>query len=87
VQVRITRPRFGDVDGVSLNAYEVGRVYEVAEWLGAYLIATASAEAVSDDEIVDPLSEQRMSSFGERFRAVAADLGRARGKDPASDPQ
>ncbi len=85
MQVRITRPRLGDVNGVSLSDYEVGRVYEVSEWLGAYLVATASAEAVSDDEVVDPLSEQRMSSFGERLRAVAADLGRPRPKHPASD--
>jgi hypothetical protein len=85
MQVRITRPRLGEVDGVSLKDYEVGRVYEVSEWLGAYLVATSSAEAVSDHMVADPLSAQRMSAFGERFRAVAADLARARPKPPVSD--
>jgi hypothetical protein len=85
MQVRITRPRFGEVDGVSLKDYEVGRVYEVSEWLGAYLVATSSAEAVSGNVVVDPLSEPRMSAFGERLRAVAADLGRPRPKPPVSD--
>jgi hypothetical protein len=85
MQVRITRPRSGEVNGVDLSSYDVGRVYEVAEWLGAYLIATHSAEAVGDDEVVDPLSRQRMSSFGARLRAVAADLGRSGCKRPGAD--
>jgi hypothetical protein len=40
----------GAVDGISLDQFEVGRVYEVCTELGCYLLAMGSA-VPADDEV------------------------------------
>jgi hypothetical protein len=48
VQLRIIRPPRGSVDGIDLNHFEVGSVYEVGTSLGSYLLAIEAAEPAAD---------------------------------------
>jgi hypothetical protein len=78
MRVRITRARQGEVDGVPLDVFEVGWIYDVPTSIATYLITTESAEPIDSDEsaVVTPLSELRISSLAEQMRSVAADKAR-----------
>ena len=39
VRLRIIRPISGSIDGIDLNHFEVGSVYDVGTRLGSYLLA------------------------------------------------
>jgi hypothetical protein len=57
VRLRITRTLGGSIDGIHLDRFQRGRVYEVRTLLGCYLLAEGAAEPVSDDtpgEILPP---------------------------------
>ncbi len=49
----------GDVDGIRLDVFEVGRQYDVGTMVAALFLAEAWAEPVADDEppLVIPFSE------------------------------
>jgi hypothetical protein len=50
MRVRIIRRQRGDVDGINLEAFQVGLVYDVAPSLATYLLTVGSAELVGLDE-------------------------------------
>ena len=57
VRQRITRALGGRIDGIHLDRFWPGRVYEVRTLLACYLLAEGAAEPVSDDipaEILPP---------------------------------
>ena len=57
VRLRITRALGGSIDGIHLDRFRRGRVYEVRTLLACYLLAEGAAEPVSDDtpaEILPP---------------------------------
>ena len=79
MRVRITRARRGEVDGVRLEAFQVGEVYDLPATLATYLIITASA-------LPADVTGARFFPFETRIdmsptmRSVAADRGRPRRK-------
>ena len=57
VRLRITRALGGSIDGIHLDRFRRGRVYEVRTLLACYLLAEGAAEPVNDDtpaEILPP---------------------------------
>ena len=63
MRVRILRSRRGEVDGIPLDRFAIGRVYNVPAWLATYLIVEHLAEAESDSEsaLVVPLKDVESS--------------------------
>jgi hypothetical protein len=64
--LKVTTPMRGNVDGISLDQFEVGRVYEVCTELACYLLAMGSA-VPADGEVPESArlpAEKRM--FGPR---------------------
>ena len=57
VRLRITRALGGSIDGIHLDRFRRGRVYEVRTLLACYLLSERVAEPVSDDtpaEVLPP---------------------------------
>lgn len=81
MRVRITRARQGEIDGVRLDAFQIGEVYDLPSSLATYLVITASA-------IPEDVIGSRFFPFETRIdmsptmRRVAADRGRPRRKNP-----
>ena len=51
MRIRIRQKRRGEIDGVSLDKFQVGLTYEVQPSLATYLITTGCAEFdVKDDQ-------------------------------------
>jgi hypothetical protein len=78
VRIKITRARKGEIDGVNLCEFIAGITYDVHPSLATYLIATASAEPVTSDELafVTPTGEaQLLSTIAGRVRAVVDRVG------------
>jgi hypothetical protein len=63
VRLRITRQPSGSVDGIRLDDFIVGFVYDLGTTLGSYLLAQGWAEPADDDAVglVPPLGETRFS--------------------------
>jgi hypothetical protein len=80
MRVLITRSAHGEVDGILLNAFQAGLMYDVTPSLGSYLITTDCAEPVGTDDpaLVVPLCEAHAAMSAERVRAVAAEMARSR---------
>ena len=77
MRVRITRPLSGSIDGVQLDRFIAGFVYDVGTSIGSYLLSEGWAEPVLDEApaLVIPLHApmfhpQKVVSFP---TAVAAD--------------
>ena len=51
----VQKPSVHDVDGITLDGFEVGRAYEVGNSLGALFLAEGWAEPVPLDEPLPPL--------------------------------
>jgi hypothetical protein len=49
VRLRITRPVSGSIDGIRLDHFERGEIYEVGTKVGSYLLAIGAAEPVSEE--------------------------------------
>jgi len=49
MRVKIVTAMHGKIDGIDLERFEVGRVYEVGTSLGNYLMAPGSAMPVLDE--------------------------------------
>ena len=77
MRVRITRARQGEIDGVRLDTFEVGEIYDLPAELGTYLIITASAVPV-DVAGTRFLPFETRIAVPSRERAAAADRGRPR---------
>ena len=82
MRVQMTRVREGEVDGIDLKTFQKGMTYDVSPSLGTYLITTASAELMADDEPTTErsISEVRFTAAVQTFHEVAAEMGRARRK-------
>ena len=82
MRVRITRPQRGDVDGINLQAFQVGLIYDVAPSLGTYLLTVGSAELVGLDEpaSVIPLPATGTAVPSSKDRPAADDAGRRRNR-------
>jgi hypothetical protein len=82
VRIRITRHCRDEIDGVSLDHFEVGLTYNVDPSLASYLVAIgcaepldfASAERSSEDE-------QALRVNVRRWKQVAADLSGRKKRD------
>jgi hypothetical protein len=63
VRLRITRQPVGSIDGLRLDDFIVGFVYDLGTTLGSYLLAQGLAEPAADDApaLVPPLGETRFS--------------------------
>ena len=48
MRIRITRRPEGRIDGVSLDAFEPGDIYDVSVSLATYLMVSGFAQAVAD---------------------------------------
>lgn len=48
MRVRITEPLHGSIDGIRIDRFQVGAVYEVGVSLACYLMAMRAAEPVTD---------------------------------------
>ena len=63
MRLRITRQPVGSVDGIRLDDFIVGFVYDIGTTLGSYLLAQGLAEPADVDApgLVPPLSEIRFT--------------------------
>jgi hypothetical protein len=61
VRVRITHRLHGSIDGMQLERFQPGRVYDVGSMLGAVMLAERWAEPVDDGDIatVSPVTTVR----------------------------
>ena len=80
MRVRMTRPRGGEVDGIDLKKFQKGVTYDVSPSLGTYLVTTATAELVEENEPAaeESLSEVRFAAAVETFHEVANEMRRSR---------
>ena len=75
VRLRITRTLVGSIDGIHLDRFHRGHVYEVGSLLASYLLAEGAAEPVSDDIAPEHLSpEQQLFAPIEHVRFRVAVL-------------
>ena len=68
VRLRITHAMRGDIDGIPLDSYEVGAVYEVSTELGSYLLAARTAEPADGETPLRETLAARHRLFGDRLR-------------------
>ncbi len=75
MRIRIIRARPGEVDGIALDTFQPGFVYDVSSSLATYLIMGGTAEPVMDEDpaLAVPLHEFRTNVNIEPDRAIAAD--------------
>lgn len=58
VRLKITRQISGSIDGIQLQRFTPGQIYDVSASFGSYLLTERAAELVSDD-IPDGLGQAR----------------------------
>lgn len=85
MRVRITRARHGEIDGVVLDAFQVGGIYELPSGLATYLVITKSAELVADEGHPSLLPFETRFEVMPAVPAIAADRGRRRKHKPPED--
>ena len=72
MRLRITRQLDGSIDGIRLDAFIPGQVYEVGTSIGSYLLSMEAAEPARDDEASSFLTfEQQLSRIGHGSRMPA----------------
>jgi hypothetical protein len=49
VRLRITRALTGSIDGIQLDHFIVGELYEIGTSVGSYLLAIGAAEPTSEE--------------------------------------
>ena len=49
MRLRITRAINGSIDGIQLDHFEAGQLYEVGTAIGSYLLAVGAAEPVVEE--------------------------------------
>lgn len=59
VRLRITQTLEGSIDGIHLDRFRQGHVYEVRTLLACYLLAVGAAEPVSDDTPAEVLPPEK----------------------------
>ena len=91
MRLRITEPLSGSIDGIQLDRFAVGQVYEVGNTLGSYLLAIGAAEPVADDTpaVVLPPDQVMFGSvvsgrsYQVPLRDKAADLAKKAKPEPS----
>jgi hypothetical protein len=83
VRLRITRALHGSIDGIQLDHFEPGQVYEVGTSLGSYLLSMGAAEPVTDQvgTVVIPFQKETLEDLQRSARDArdrAADRARRR---------
>ena len=79
VRVLVVRACLDEIDGVALEQFDVGLVYDVSASLGSYLVASGCAELVLDDEVRQEQQESEQLRVNvRRWREIAADFSRPR---------
>ena len=75
MRVRITTSLHGSIDGIQLDRFVAGSVYDVSVSLACYLFATRAAEPVIDDSppVVLPPTKQLFGSTLKGNLSKAAD--------------
>jgi hypothetical protein len=75
VRLRITRQPSGSIDGIHLDDFIVGFVYDVGTTLGCYLLSDGAAEPVADDTpaLVVPFQRVRFDVRTPRSKVVRPD--------------
>ena len=84
MRVRITECGYGEINGVSLDTFEIGRVYDLPLGLGSYLVMLGCAEVVGDaaDSAPAEPGETRVAVVPDTPLAVAADAPRPAPAEP-----
>ena len=73
MRLRITRQLDGSIDGIRLDAFVPGQVYDVGTSIGSYLLSVEAAEPARDDEPSSFLTfEQQFSRIGHGPRVLAS---------------
>ena len=84
MKLRIVRPVSGSIDGIDLNRFDVGSVYEIGTSLGCYLLAMGAAEPVAPPHAApsapDAVLDTSDHSEPSRQRSEAMDRPRKRRK-------
>ena len=71
--MKIVTAMHGKLDGIDLERFDVGRVYDVGTSLGNYLMASGYAMPVADEkpQLITPLHDVKTSSeLSERSKAA-----------------
>ena len=68
MRVRITRHPIGSVDGVNVECYQVGCVYDIAPVLADYLILNGFAEVEMRSRDEPPPVERRRMRWSDVFQ-------------------
>jgi hypothetical protein len=59
LRLLVTQRLSGSIDGIRLDRFQPGAVYEVGSTLGAYLLAVGAAEPVEDDTPAEAPAPER----------------------------
>jgi hypothetical protein len=78
MRVRITQPLHGSIDGIQLERFVVGSVYDVGVSLGCYLMALQAVEPVADDSPALVLPLTKVKSGPEPAKPMAVEVGPGR---------
>jgi hypothetical protein len=66
MRLRITQRLDGSIDGIQLDQFVTGQIYEVGTGLGSYLLSIEAAEPASDDAAATRLSfDQQLFKAGQ----------------------
>ena len=76
LRVRITRQLFDSIDGIQLDCFRRGCVYEVSTLLASYLLAIGAAEPADEDAVVSVLPPHQQM-FGPQPRGHSYTLRQA----------
>ena len=87
MRLKITQRLHGSIDGIQLDHFELGKVYEVGTSIGSYLLSAGAAEPATDQvrAIVFPLEKESLEDpkkNGSDARDRAADRSRRRDTKP-----
>jgi hypothetical protein len=87
LRLRITQPVSGSIDGIQLDRFQLGLVYEVGTTVGSYLLAIGAAEPAGQEAIA-PVLPPAQQMFGPVARGHGHRLPivRDRAADRADEP-
>jgi hypothetical protein len=87
LRVRITEKLSGSIDGIQLDRFTPGFVYDVGTSLGCYLLSLEAAQPVADETpaLVLPLEKQFFAEASDRRQSFQ--LPRARAADRRGRPK
>jgi hypothetical protein len=77
VRLKITKPLAGSIDGLHLDRFAVGGLYDVGTSLANYLLAIGAAEPAGDEETAG--ASDRREVFGELRRRISGSRTASRG--------